>query len=140
MNITPIDWTILAVSFVLFLALAIYLNGLCRSVADYLVSGRKIRLWLGMGAGIAGEIGLVTIVGICEQGYLRGFGFVLIGLLTMCSSEKSIRRPSSRPPGKPEHRAKSVSIPSDGGRPRLGQARERGDKKRWLCSRASPRP
>ena len=83
MNITPIDWTILAVSFVLFLALAIYLNGLCRSVADYLVSGRKIRLWLGMGAGIAGEIGLVTIVGICEQGYLRGFGFVLIGLLTM---------------------------------------------------------
>jgi SSS family solute:Na+ symporter len=83
MKIAPVDWTILGVSFVFFLALAIYLNSLCRSVADYLISGRKIRLWLGMGAGIAGEIGLVTIVGICEQGYLRGFGFVLIGLLTM---------------------------------------------------------
>lgn len=83
MKVTPIDWTILGVSFVFFLALAIYLNGLCRSVADYLVSGRKVRLWLGMGAGIAGEVGLVSIVGMCEQGYLKGFSFVLIGILIM---------------------------------------------------------
>ena len=83
MKIAPIDWTILGISFVVFLALAIYLNSLCRSVADYLVSGRKVRLWLGMGAGIAGEVGLISIVGMCEQGYLKGFSFVLIGLLTM---------------------------------------------------------
>lgn len=83
MKITAIDWAMLAVSFVFFLALAIYLNSLCRGVADYLVSGRKVRLWLGMGAGIAGEIGLVSIVGVCEQGYLKGFSFVLIGILTM---------------------------------------------------------
>jgi len=83
MNITGIDWLILGTSFVFFLALAIYLNSLCKSVADYLVSGRKVRLWLGMGAGIAGEIGLVSIVGMCEQGYLRGFSFVLIGILSM---------------------------------------------------------
>lgn len=83
MNIEPIDWTILGISFVFFLTLAIYLNSLCKSVADYLVSGRKVRLWLGMGAGIAGEIGLVSIVAMCEQGFLRGFSFVLIGLLSM---------------------------------------------------------
>ncbi len=84
MKVAPVDWLILGTSFVLFLALAIYLNSLCRSVADYLVSGRKVRLWLGLGAGIAGEIGLVSIVGMCEQGYLKGFSFVLIGLLSMC--------------------------------------------------------
>ena len=37
-----------------------------------------------MGAGIAGEIGLVSIVATCEQGYLRGFAFVLIGLISKC--------------------------------------------------------
>ncbi|MFV0416436.1 MAG: sodium:solute symporter [Chthoniobacterales bacterium] len=84
MNISATDWAILGVSFVFFLALAIYINGLCRSVADYLVSGRKIRLWLSLGAGIAGEVGLVSIVGMCEQGFLRGFSFVLIALLSMC--------------------------------------------------------
>lgn len=83
MNLTPPDWCILGISFVAFLALAIYLNTLCRSVADYLVSGRKVRLWLGMGSGIAGEIGLVSIVGMCEQGYLKGFSFVFIGILSM---------------------------------------------------------
>ncbi len=83
MNIAPIDWLILGVSFVFFLALAIYLNSLCKSVADYLVSGRKVRLWLGMGAGIAGEVGLISIVGMCEQGYLKGFSFVLIGIFSM---------------------------------------------------------
>lgn len=83
MNIATVDWVILVISFIAFLALAIYLNRLCKSVADYLVSGRKVRVWLGMGAGIAGEVGLVSIVGMCEQGYLHGFAFVLLGLLSM---------------------------------------------------------
>ena len=84
MNVTTIDWIILAVLFFCLLILAIWINAQCKSVADYLVSGRKVRLWLGIGAGIAGEIGLVSIAAMCEQGYMRGFGFVLIGLLAMC--------------------------------------------------------
>ena len=84
MNVAPVDWLILGALFVALLALAVWINSQCRSVADYLVSGRKVRLWLGMGAGIAGEIGLVSIVAMCEQGYMRGFGFVLIGLMSMC--------------------------------------------------------
>jgi len=83
MNVTPIDWTILAIGFLCFLAMAFYLNSKCRSVADYLVSGRKVRMWLGMGSGIAGEIGLLAIVSTSEQGYGHGFSFVLIGLLSM---------------------------------------------------------
>ena len=82
MRIAAIDWTILAVGFLFFLAWAIYLNSKCRSVADYLVSGRKVRMWLGMGAGIGGEIGLLTIASICEQGYAHGFSFVFIALLS----------------------------------------------------------
>lgn len=83
MNVTAVDWTIVLVLLAALLAMAIWINTRCRSVADYLVSGRKVRLWLGMGAGIAGEIGLVSIVAMLEQGYMRGFGFVLIGLITM---------------------------------------------------------
>jgi SSS family solute:Na+ symporter len=81
MSVTFLDWTILIVIFLLFLGLAIYLNSYVKSVADYLVSGRKVRMWLGLGAGVAGEIGLVTVVSMCEQGYMRGFGFILIALL-----------------------------------------------------------
>ena len=84
MNITSIDWTILGTLFAGLLVLAIWINFQCKSVADYLVSGRKVRLWLGMGAGIAGEIGLVSIAAMCEQGFMRGFGFVQIGILAMC--------------------------------------------------------
>jgi SSS family solute:Na+ symporter len=83
MNVASIDWTILGVLFVMLLAMAVWVNSRCRSVADYLVSGRKVRVWLGMGAGIAGEIGLISIVGMCEQGYMRGFGFVLIAIMSM---------------------------------------------------------
>lgn len=83
MNIAPIDWIILAVGFAIFVAMAIYLNSKCRGVADYLVSGRKVRMWLGMGSGIAGELGLLAIVSLCEQGYKHGFSFVLLGLLSM---------------------------------------------------------
>ena len=83
MNIAPIDWAIIGVLYAAFLGIAIYINSLCKSVSDYLVSGRKVRMWLGMGAGVAGEIGLVTIVGTCEQGYLRGFSSVFIITMTM---------------------------------------------------------
>lgn len=83
MNVTLIDWIIVAGFFVIFLAMAIYLNAQCRTVADYLVSGRKVRMWLGMGAGLAGEVGLVSIAAMCEQGYLHGFSFVLLAILSM---------------------------------------------------------
>jgi len=83
MHIAPIDWAILIVGFLFFLGWAIYLDRKCRSVADYLVSGRKVRMWLGMGAGIGGEIGLLAIASICEQGYAHGYSFVLINLLSI---------------------------------------------------------
>ena len=84
MNVTVVDWLILAFFLLAFLGLALFLSSYARSVADYLVAGRKVRMWLGMGAGIAGEVGLVSIAAACEQGYMRGFSFVLIGILTMC--------------------------------------------------------
>ena len=84
MSVTGIDWTILSIIFVMFLIMAIYVNTHVHSVADFLVSGRKVRLFLGLGAGIAGEIGLISIASACEQGYMRGFGFILIGIVTMC--------------------------------------------------------
>lgn len=84
MNIAGIDWAILIGFFVLFLVMAIYVNSQIKSVADFLVSGRKVRVFLGMGAGIAGEIGLVSIVAMCEQGYKKGYAFVLIGIITSC--------------------------------------------------------
>ena len=83
MNISAIDWSIFAVGFLFFLAWAIYLNTKCHSVADFLVSGRKVRMWLGMGAGIGGEIGLITIAAMCEQGFRNGFSFIWINLLSM---------------------------------------------------------
>jgi solute:Na+ symporter, SSS family len=81
MRVALIDWLIVAAFFVFFLALAIYINGKVRSVADYLVSGRKVRMWLGIGAGIAGEVGLVSVVSQAEQGFLRGYSFTLLMIM-----------------------------------------------------------
>ncbi|MDC0935682.1 hypothetical protein OAS39_05305 [Pirellulales bacterium] len=72
MNVALVVWAILGLLFLALLSLAIWTKGQWRSVADYLVSGRKVGMWLGLGAGIAGEIRLVSIVGACEQGYNRG--------------------------------------------------------------------
>ena len=66
-----------------YLTWAIHLNRKCRSVVDYLVSGRSVRMWLGMGAGIAGEIGLIDISAMCEQGYRNGYSFVLLNVLSL---------------------------------------------------------
>ena len=83
MHLHWIDWTIVVAGFSFYLAWAIYLSRKCRSVADYLVSGRKVRMWLGMGAGIAGEMGLISIAAMCEQGYQHGYSFVLINILSL---------------------------------------------------------
>lgn len=83
MQIHGIDWVILGAGFLFYLGWAIYLNGKCRGVDDYLVSGRKVRVWLGLGAGIAGELGLITIAAMCEQGYRYGYSFVLINVLAL---------------------------------------------------------
>lgn len=83
MRVSAIDWLIFGVGFAFFLGWAIYLNRRTRSVADYLVSGRKVRMWLGMGAGIGGEIGLISIAAMCEQGYRNGFSFVIGNLISL---------------------------------------------------------
>lgn len=83
-RVAPIDWMILGVGFAFFLSWAIYLNFRTRSASDYLVSGRKVRMWLGMGAGIGGEIGLISIAAMCEQGYRNGFSFVIGNLISLC--------------------------------------------------------
>jgi SSS family solute:Na+ symporter len=83
MHIRPIDWTILATGFCFYACWALYLNSKSRSAADYLVSGRRVRMWLGMGAGIAGEIGLIDIAAMCEQGYSNGYSFVFLNMLSL---------------------------------------------------------
>jgi len=82
-NVTPIDWAIVAVFFAAALGVAIYMNSLCRGVADYLVAARKVRMWLGIGAGIGAEIGLVSVAAMCEQGYLRGYSFTLLQIMSI---------------------------------------------------------
>lgn len=83
MHIHAIDWAIIGVGFLFYLGWAVYLNSKCRGVDDYLVSGRKVRMWLGIGAGIAGELGLITIAAMCEQGFRYGYSFVLINILAL---------------------------------------------------------
>jgi SSS family solute:Na+ symporter len=83
MHVTTVDWIIVAVFFVMALGIALYMNSLCTRVADYLVAARKVRMWLGIGAGIGAEIGLVSVAAMCEQGYLRGYSFTLLQILSI---------------------------------------------------------
>ncbi len=51
------------------------------SVADFLVSGRQLRVHLGIASPVGTELGLVTIMYFAEQGYRHGFSVFIGGIV-----------------------------------------------------------
>lgn len=76
-NFTSFDWVIVAVYLLGTLAVGIYVNRYIRSMADYIVAGRALKLRLGIATMIGTELGLVTIMYAAQKGYTGGFAPVL---------------------------------------------------------------
>ena len=73
MNLSPLDWVIIAAFFVFVVGTALVSRPLVRSVADFLAAGRTAgRYVLSVSQGAA-AVGAITIVGTLEMNYVAGF-------------------------------------------------------------------
>ena len=80
---TTWDWIIAAVMLVGLLVVAVYLGQLNRSVADFILAGRKVRKYLGMSAGSAENLALAGIAASLQQGMQHGFALIWISVILM---------------------------------------------------------
>ena len=81
MTITTIDWIIFTVMTGGLLAVGYWTRRFVKGVADFTVGGRKMGMWLGLGASSADGIAVASIVAICQESYLRGFSYAWLRLL-----------------------------------------------------------
>ncbi len=73
MNMTWIDWAIVAAVFAFIIAVVILSKPLMRSVSDFLAAGRTGgRYLISLSQGTA-SLGAITIVGMLEMNYIAGF-------------------------------------------------------------------
>lgn len=79
----PFDWIVFLTMLCGLLAVAWWCRQRMRSVADFVVVGRKMRKYLGLSTGTADGIGLVSIAFIAEQGFHNGFAYVWLMLMSM---------------------------------------------------------
>jgi len=73
MNLSTIDWTILIALFILLNISGYLCRKYIKGVADFLVAGRGVGRYLGVGAASMMGVGAVTILGIWQQNYKAGF-------------------------------------------------------------------
>jgi len=78
-----LDWSIAIGMLAALIIVAFSLGKFCKSVADFLLGGRKIRKYLGMSAGAAEGVGLGTIAANMQQGMTRGFALMWTSVLLM---------------------------------------------------------
>jgi SSS family solute:Na+ symporter len=72
-NFQPIDWILLGVLFLMPLAGGYLCRKLVRGVSDYLVAGRNVGRYLGLGTDSMQSIGAVTILAYWQMNYKSGF-------------------------------------------------------------------
>ena len=73
MNLSWVDWTIVAVLLCLMIGMALVSRSLMHSVTDFLAAGRTGRRYvISMFQGTA-ALGAITIVGALEMNYVAGF-------------------------------------------------------------------
>jgi solute:Na+ symporter, SSS family len=80
MNLSALDWSIVAVVMALMLAGVLFSRSYMRSVADFLAAGRTAgRYVISLSQGMA-ALGAITIVGTLEMNYVAGFSMAWWGM------------------------------------------------------------
>ena len=76
-----LDISIVAIYLVVTFAGGVLAKKYIGSVADYLVAGRGMGLYLGIASLISSEIGIITYMYFAELGYLTGFSSFITGII-----------------------------------------------------------
>lgn len=80
-NFTNIDWAIVIVYCLLSIGVGIFANRYVGNLADFIVAGRGLNVWLGLATMTGTEIGLVTLMYQAEWGYTNGFAGYYTGVV-----------------------------------------------------------
>ena len=81
MNLTPIDWIILAVYLIGCMGAGLWMRRFVHGVEDFAVAGRVVNTYLGIASLAATEMGLVTVMYTAQLGYTKGFAGATIGVI-----------------------------------------------------------
>jgi solute:Na+ symporter, SSS family len=80
---TAIDWTVAIALLLGLIVIGFVIRNYSRSVADFLVGGRKIRKYLGLSSQRAEGVGLAGIAAKGQQGFEYGFAYMWISILLL---------------------------------------------------------
>jgi SSS family solute:Na+ symporter len=80
-NFTNLDWAIVIVYCLLSIGVGIYANRYVGNLADFIVAGRGLNVWIGLVTMTGTEIGLVTLMYQAEWGYTNGFAGYYTGVV-----------------------------------------------------------
>ncbi len=80
-NFTNTDWAIVIVYCLLSIGVGIFANRYVGNLADFIVAGRGLNVWLGLVTMTGTEIGLVTLMYQAEWGYTNGFAGYYTGVV-----------------------------------------------------------
>jgi len=85
-NFGNLDWVIVAVYLLGSIVVGVYANRYIGNLADYLVAGRGLGVYLCVATMTGTELGLVTVMYNAEEGFMRGFSAFTIGVIACCTS------------------------------------------------------
>jgi len=80
-QLTTLDWTIIATYLIGCMAAGLWMRRYVRSVEDFAVAGRSMDLNLGIASLAATEMGIVTVMFTAEMGFKNGFAGATPGVL-----------------------------------------------------------
>ena len=86
MRITCVDWIIIAFFISGLIVVGYLTKGLAKSVSDFTIAGRKLRMWLGLSASSAEGLAIASVATIGQQGYLHGLSYIWLLLISMAIS------------------------------------------------------
>ncbi len=79
-NFTVLDWFIVSVYLIGIVAVGVYIKRYISDVADFIVAGRGLKVFLGIASMIGTELGLVTVMYSAQKGFTGGFAAFHIAL------------------------------------------------------------
>lgn len=81
MRFSSWDWIIVFIYLVLASFVGVAARRRIANFADFLVAGRRVRLYLAVASLVGTELGLVTMMYFAEQGFRYGFAALVIGVI-----------------------------------------------------------
>lgn len=80
-NFSGLDWLIVAAYLAGTLAIGFMARSRIKSVADYMVAGRRLNTFLGIATMTGTELGLITVMYAAQKGFTGGFAAFHIGVV-----------------------------------------------------------